>query len=96
MATATAKKPKPATAKAPDICRLIIEIGDTMYRVSPIPVRDFGARRAFRLKKDADTIHHVIEHIHGIECSCGDFVFRHDGKPTTCKHVRALKAVGLL
>ena len=99
MATATTTKPrKSAPPKPADVCRLTIEINDVAYRVSPIRVpREFGARRAYRLKRDAQAVHHVIEQIHGTECSCGDFVFRRDGiDPRGCKHIKALKAVGLL
>jgi hypothetical protein len=33
----------------------------------------------------------------GATCDCPDFLFRHDGHDQTgCKHVRALRALGLL
>ena len=97
MATATkARKPRKATP-APSTCRLIIEIGDTAYRVRPIPAPAFGHRRAYRLRKGDGTAYDVADTLHGATCDCGDQVFRREGLDALgCKHIRALREVGLI
>jgi hypothetical protein len=90
----TAKKAatKPATGR----CSLALSINGTRYKVKPLP-RDFGGIKAFRLVKPDGEFHDVSRHLHGMECTCGDFVWRRDGLDSAgCKHVKAMKACGLL
>lgn len=94
-ATATATTPK---ARPADTCRLTLEIGDSEYRVTPLDVRDFGAVRAFRLRrthaeKDGKyPVYDVCQMIEFTTCDCPAGTYRDE----PCKHVRALKACGLL
>lgn len=95
--TATTTRPRKATKpKAPSTCRLILEIGEAAYRVRPIPAPAFGQRKAFRLRKAGGAVYHVADTLHGPTCDCGDQTFRHEGRASACKHIRALKAVGLI
>ena len=90
--SATRKAPKPASGK----CGLTLRINGTRYRVRPLPA-DFGGMRAFRLTKPDGEFHDIAREIHGLSCTCGDWVFRRDGiDEAGCKHVRAAVAVGLL
>lgn len=85
--------------KPADTCRLVLTIRGTEYLVRGIPAAAFGATtRAFQLRKAGTaTVHHVAETIHGPICDCPDFIFRHDGiDPKGCKHIRALRALGLI
>ena len=83
---------------APALCSLRLRISGVSYRVRPIEAlsRDAGVARAFRLKRVGAEPITVADTLHGIVCDCGDYVFRHDGKGTLCKHARACRAVGLL
>jgi hypothetical protein len=79
------------------VCRLTIEINGTAYAV--IPNRGAGAlySRAFRLKKGDGTIYDVAATAHGVTCDCPDYLFnRQDKDVNGCKHVKAMKACGLL
>jgi hypothetical protein len=102
MATATSKPVKRKVgqkSKLPDTCRLTVTIRGADYRARPIPNDAFaGSGRAWSLRKlGTDERHHVVETMHGAECDCPDFVFRRDGlDPAGCKHVRALRATGLI
>lgn len=99
MATATRKAPgaaTPATRKAtpPDTCRMTITIRGVAYSARPIPNPD---GRAYRLRRlDTGEVYDVAEGEWGPCCDCADAAFRRDGTGTSCKHVRALAALGLL
>jgi hypothetical protein len=82
----------------PDTCRLTITIRGADYRVRPVRNEAFaGSGRAWSLRKlGTDTRHHVVETIHGPKCDCGDQTWRHEGRETSCKHIRALRATGLI
>lgn len=90
MATATA---------APDTCRLTMTIRGADYRVRPIRNEAFaGIGRAWSLRKlGTAERHHVVETIDGPTCDCGDQTWRHEGRDEVgCKHLRALRATGLI
>jgi hypothetical protein len=66
----------------------------TTYRVIPNHTPDV---RSFRLKKQDGETYDCARTPHGLECTCGDWVYSRDGKdPHGCKHLRALVAHGLL
>jgi hypothetical protein len=90
--TATKPAPKPATGR----CSLTLRINGVPYRVKPLPI-DFGGLKAYRLTKPDGSFHDVSRDVHGLQCTCGDFVFRRDGIDREgCKHARATRACGLL
>lgn len=93
MTTATA--PRPGKARLADTCRLEVVIRGERYTARPLASEDGPA---WRLRKQSDgSTRDVSSHPHGAECDCADFVFRRDGiDPKGCKHVRALKVLGLL
>jgi hypothetical protein len=62
----------------------------------PVRPETFNVVRVWRLRKADGTTYTVADTIDGATCDCGDFVFRHDGHGTHCKHVRALRALGLI
>jgi hypothetical protein len=94
MATATTPKPRKARKPAPTSCRLTLAIGSTTYTVRPIPSELHS--RAYRLRKPDGTEYHVTQDQYGHHCDCGDYVWRHEGNGTACKHVRSLRACRLL
>ncbi len=95
--TTTRRTEKPAE---PATTSLRLRIGQHDYAVRRIGAdgRPFGTIKAFRLRRtDTGELHDVAQLPTGCECTCGDFVWRRDGlDPAGCKHVRALKAWGLL
>ena len=107
MATATESKPatqpKPRARKAkhapPDTCRLTLTIRGVAYAVRVLKA-DPGAEvaRLVRLRRAGDrpATYHVARTVHGATCDCGDQTFRHEGRETACKHIRACRALGLL
>ena len=97
MATATLTKParlRKARKPAPTTCRLALTIGATTYTIRPIASALHS--RAYRLRKPDGTVYYVTQDQHGHHCDCGDFVWRHEGRETVCKHVRALRVFHLL
>ncbi len=79
-------------------CSLTLRINGERYTVRPLDGRGVGARRAWRLRKLSDgRVYDVADVSTGAECDCADHVFRREGiDPRGCKHVRALRALGLL
>ncbi len=78
-------------------CRLALAINATVYFVRPLQPHPEVSARAVRLTKTDGTIYDVAITTHGAECSCPDFTFHRQGKdPKGCKHIAALRAVGLL
>lgn len=94
MATTT-REPKP---EAPNVCRLTLHIDGTPYAVRPMPAECFGATgRAWRLRKADGAAYDVAETPDGATCDCGDQTFRHESIDAIgCKHIRALRALGIL
>jgi hypothetical protein len=99
-AAAPAPVPTPARTRkarpaAPTTVRLLLAIGTTAYRVRPITSALHS--KAFRLRRaDGTGEYFVTQDEHGHHCDCGDFTWRHEGRGTACKHVRALRAARLL
>lgn len=103
MATAmtTAMKPRrPARARPADTVRLTVHVNGVPYAARPLPVEPgSGVARLVRLRKldgDRETYYIHRDDEGRVGCDCADFEFRHVGTGTTCKHGRALAAVGLL
>ena len=83
-----------ATANPPDTCRLTLSIRGTDYALRPVPSED---GRAWRLRKPDGTTYDVAETRWGPVCDCPDATWRREGlDPAGCKHVRALRALGLI
>jgi hypothetical protein len=82
--------------KAPDTCRLSVTIRGTSYSVRPIRPEADDVVRAWRLRRANGTCYDVADTADGQVCDCADHVYRHEGNGTACKHVRALRALGLL
>jgi hypothetical protein len=79
-------------------CRLTLTIRGRDYDVRPLR-GDLGPGvvLAWRLAKVGTPTRHVVaETLDGTTCSCGDQMWRHAGRGSSCKHIRAMKAVGLL
>lgn len=96
MATATNRSTtrKLARTRPADVCRLTLHIRGAAYSVRPLASED---GRAYRLRKADGTAHDVAETSYGPTCDCGDQVYRHEGiDGQGCKHIRALRAVGLI
>src|SRR5436309_2339030 len=99
MATITSAAPpvKPAPAGT---CRLTLTIHDTDYRLRPLAVDpQSGVARAFRLRKLSGdgAVYTVALTECGAECTCPDWEFRRNGLDVLgCKHIRALRNLGLL
>src|SRR5262249_38123360 len=85
-------KPQPA-----DLCRLTVTIRGTCYTARPVRPEADGVTRAWRLRKADGTTYDVADTAHGATCDCADQTFRHEGIDAAgCKHVRALRALGLI
>lgn len=70
---------------------------ETDYTVALLEPHPAVASLAWRLMKDGGTFHDVRLSDDGASCSCEDFLFCREGKDRAgCKHVAALRAVGLL
>ena len=69
----------------------------TDYVVTFLPSHPSVGAPAWRLTKTDGTVYDVIVRGHGPECDCPDFVICRDGRDRKgCKHIAALRAVGLL
>jgi hypothetical protein len=78
-------------------CRLSLTINGVVYAVIPNRGASELASRAFRLKKNDGTIYDVAMTAHGHTCDCPDYLFnRQDKDVNGCKHIRSMKACGLL
>jgi hypothetical protein len=91
--------PKPVTGKA----RLALWINDQEYGVTILDPHPTLGRMAVRLTKRGGTPSEppfydvLLSPVHGPLCDCPDFNWRRDGRdPKGCKHICALRAVGLL
>jgi hypothetical protein len=79
------------------VCRLTLTINSVAYAVIPNRGASELATKAFRLKKGDGTIYDVAATARGVSCDCRDYLFNRDGKDVNgCKHVKAMKACGLL
>jgi hypothetical protein len=82
--------------KAPDACRLTVTIRGVAYTARPVDSDVPEVIKAWRLSRPDGTTYVVADTIDGATCECGDFVFRHEGTGTACKHIAALQALALL
>jgi hypothetical protein len=111
MATATASKttrhfgvgivrrPKghPAPTPPPDTTGLSLLVRETWYRVIRLKVQDSDVTKAFRLRKPDGTTYDVHVDQHGAHCTCASHEFKHEGiDGLGCKHIRSMRAWGLL
>ena len=85
-------QPAPTPPVRHGTCRLIVVIDGTEYRLSRSP----SARAAWHLKRLAEprkgAIYCVLTHNRVVTCTCPDSI----SNGAVCKHVRALKALGLV
>ena len=85
-------QPAPAPPVRHGTCRLTLTIDGTPYRLAKAP----AARAAWHLKRMAEprkgTVYCVLTHKNVVTCTCPDSIMNGD----VCKHVRALKALGLV
>jgi hypothetical protein len=76
---------------------LTLAINGTTYNVRPNRGASELVSKAFRLRKADGTIYDVAATAHGVACDCPDYLFnRQDKDVNGCKHVKAMKACGLL
>jgi hypothetical protein len=74
-----------------------VEIKGATYCVEPIPAGEFGVSAVRVIKLVNGESYDVIRQHDGlVECSCPDFVCRHEGQGTVCKHGAAMIARGFL
>jgi SWIM zinc finger len=85
-------QPAPTPPVRHGTCRLIVVIDGTEYRLSRSP----SARAAWHLKRLSEPrkgqVYCVLTHKNVVTCSCQDSI----KNGAVCKHVRALKALGLV
>lgn len=94
----------PGIARSPRIASpvrgrasLTLTLNGARYSVRPIRSDDAEILVAWRLRKlGADAAHVVAATASGPTCECGDFTWRRAGTGLPCKHIAALRAVGLL
>jgi hypothetical protein len=82
----------PTTPVRHGLCRLTLTIDGTDYKLTKAP----DARACWHLKKRsgprAGVVYSVLTHKNVVSCTCYDSV----NTGAVCKHVRALKALGLV
>lgn len=79
---------------ATDVCRLVLHIRDSAYGVCPLPCE---TGRGWRLRSiKGGLAYEVRESPGGATCTCRDFEFRHRDDTQGCKHIRAMRALGLI
>ena len=85
-------QPAPTPPVRHGTCRLTLTIDGTPYRLSKAP----AARAAWHLKRMAEPrkgqVYCVLTHHRVVTCTCQDSTTN----GAVCKHVRALKALGLV
>jgi len=85
-------QPAPTPPVRTGVCRLTITIDGVEYRLSKSP----SARAAWHLKRMSEprkgTVYCVLTHKCVVTCSCPDSIMN----GAVCKHVLALRAVGLV
>lgn len=85
------RAPEPEPATAPN--GLVLLIAGRAYGLTVLRPDPGTAAALVRLTKADGTVHYVAVTIHGPQCDCGDFTWRHAARGTACKHVRALAAL---
>lgn len=87
------RKPAPAQPQR-NRCRLTLTINGTDYALRSFASPD---GRVWILRRAEGHHHHVAPTAHGWTCNCGDWTWRREHRdPAGCKHIRALRAVGLI
>ena len=77
--------------------RITIDGKETLYWIEDLRPDKRVANPAIGLHKfEAGIRYDVHLDEHGAHCSCGDFNFRHQHDGQGCKHIAALRAVGLV
>jgi hypothetical protein len=75
----------------------ILRLNGTAYALTVYRAEAEDVVRVVRLEKRDGTTYDGSEHPHGAECTCPDYEVRHRGLDAlSCKHIRALRALGLL
>lgn len=83
--------------RATGTCRLFLRISGVVYALCRIDPTPSAVLEGWRLRKPDGTTYDVGRTAHGCTCDCPDFEFRRAGwEPEGCKHIKALKAVGLI
>ena len=84
-------------AKPASRCSLTLRIGETAYNVRPVATVETVEVKAFHLTREGSPPYRVSQTDRGFRCSCPDAQYRHgDPDDAGCKHVRAMRAVGLV
>jgi SWIM zinc finger len=97
MTPAPASRSKPHLRRTPALCRLWLRINGTDYGVRRIGDAPAAVLEAWRLTKCDGTTYDVGRTADGYTCDCPDYDWRRGVTgDDVCKHVLALKAVGLL
>ncbi len=97
-ATKSARKSSKSARRNELVVSLALSIDHTVYTVTPIKSECPDVCCAWRLHKRSDgSLYDVADTVRGATCDCGDQTFRHEGQDNVgCKHVQALRLMGLL
>jgi hypothetical protein len=77
--------------------QLFLSIRGRLYGVRSTEPAPGASVQAWRLVSQSGDVYDVCVGSYGVACSCGDFTWRREHRdPLGCKHVQALKQVGLL
>ena len=94
MTAAPARKPRPSKAAVPV---LSLRIGGMAYALARVDPGE-GGIIAWRLSKAGEDAPYDVRLAAdgSASCTCADFVWRHDGNGSTCKHINDVVVVGLM
>ena len=94
MTAAPARKPRPSKAAVPV---LSLRIGGMAYALARVDPGE-GGIIAWRLSKAGEDAPYDVRLAAdgSASCTCADFVWRHDGNGSTCKHINDVMVVGLM
>jgi hypothetical protein len=89
---------KAARPIKPSTFTITFTIGADDYHVVPLRPHPEVAAKAFRFRKQGGdrAVYDVRVAEHGPECDCPGFTHWHPKRGTLCKHVRTLKAAGMI
>lgn len=90
-----ARPPVKGTAKFVHAGRAV-KINKQVYFITDLRPDKRVADPAYRLTKEDGTEYDVHQDRHGAHCDCKDFIYAREHSQKKCKHVEALKALGLL
>jgi hypothetical protein len=82
----------------PSTFRITFTIGEDDYHVVPLRPHPEVAAKAFRFRKQGgdQAVYDVRVAEHGPQCDCPGFTHWHPRRGTLCKHVKTLKAAGMI